>query len=154
MGRTDNPGKPINWGVKGISDPGTPDAATLTTTDKCTNGVPIGKYKFEDVAPGDYILAITRRGFLPRYGKITVAASEYLGHREILGGDVNGDLVINDKDLSAITTKVGRYQTPPYNPTYDLRGSKSVTSGDVGIIRFNLGANTMIYQETKDWLNL
>jgi hypothetical protein len=151
MGNTNNPGKPINWALKNIFTPGTPSDLVLTSVNKCTT-VPIGKYRFEDVPPGNYILEISRLGFLPRYGKITVDKSEYLGHREIFGGDVNGDLVINERDLSTMPAKVGRYQTPPYNPNFDLIGSKGVSLGDVAVIRFNLGATTSIYQETDDWL--
>ncbi|MCL2510769.1 MAG: hypothetical protein FWF09_01825, partial [Bacteroidales bacterium] len=85
IGNTNNPGLPIRW-----TDHETSNTATTTATDKCTD-LPIGKYIFTDIAPGDYLLEISRQGFLVRYGVITVTGNDYLGHRELIAGDVNGD---------------------------------------------------------------
>jgi hypothetical protein len=152
IGATNNFGEPIRWDAIGISFPGVPNTTLLTETDNCTFK-PIGKYKFTDVAPGKYIMAITRKGFLVRYGVITVAGDNYLGHREILGGDVNGDLKINGEDLSVIRTKISSYGNTMYNPGYDLCGSKSVSPNELSIIRTNNNADTTIYKETEDWIN-
>ncbi|MCL2511240.1 MAG: hypothetical protein FWF09_04240, partial [Bacteroidales bacterium] len=85
IGNTNNPGLPIRW-----TDHETSSTATTTASDKCTD-LPIGKYIFTDIAPGDYLLEISRQGFLVRYGVITVTGNDYLGHRELIAGDVNGD---------------------------------------------------------------
>ena len=151
MGNYNNPGFPINWSSIGISA-GIPNSATTSLSDRCTVA-PIGKYKFKDVAPGLYVIEITRKGFLTRYGVINVTGSNYLGHREILGGDVNGDIAINAKDLSAISSKKTNYGTPIYNATYDLMGQKKVSSNDVKIISLNFNAYITIYKETDDWAN-
>ena len=152
MGNTNNPGLPIRWESKGVSNPEIPNATLLTETDKCPQGI-IGKYIFEDVVPNDYVLEIARKGFLPRYGVISIKGGGYLGHRELLGGDVNGDLVINEKDLSAIQAKMSTYGSSVYNWIYDLDGNQSINSMDADIIRMNLGVNISIYQETEEWLN-
>jgi len=152
VGKTNNPGLPIRWEAKGIFEPGIQDDATLTETEKCPRGN-IGKFEFKNVLPNDYVLEIARPGFLPRYAVITVENDGYLGHRELLGGDVNGDLVINEKDLSAVQIKVSAYGSEDYNWKYDLDGNQSVNSSDIGVIRFNLNANTAIYMETYNWLN-
>ena len=112
----------------------------------------IGKYTLTDVAPGDYVLEIARAGFLPRYGRISVssASNPYIGHREILAGDINNDLTINDKDLSAIRTRVELYGSPIYDSRYDFNGDKQTNNVDVDVIRVNLGASVLIYQETVD----
>jgi hypothetical protein len=153
QGFTNNPGLQINWGDKLIPDPGVVSTETLTPLNKCTT-VPIGRYKFSDIAPGIYVMEIARYGFLPRYAKIEISHSNYLGHREILGGDVNGDLVVNERDLSAFASKKGTYSPPAsYNWTYDLNGDKKIDGLDQFIISFNLGSLISIYAETADWMS-
>ena len=155
VGRTDNPGLPIRWDVIGITNSGIPNTDTLTYTDNCiADTVSIGKYKFENIAPGRYVIEIARQGFLTRYAEITVTGNNYLGHRELLGGDINGDMMINEKDLSAIQSKTNTgYGSGGYNHVYDFDGNKSINSDDVNIIRLNLNAYPTIYQETEDWVN-
>jgi hypothetical protein len=153
IGATNNPGLPIQWDLVGITTPGTPSPATVTSPTDCPD-TPIGKYNFKNIAPDDYVLEISRQGFLIRYGVIKVSAMSdiYLEHREILGGDVNGDAIINEKDLSAIRPKMGIYGTPLYSPTYDFDANKSINNLDVSIIRLILGAQAIIYKETDDWM--
>jgi len=156
MGRTDNPGKPILWGKiinEELISIGTPSSITVSGVGDCPDSH-IGKYIFTNIAPGDYVLEIARKGFLTRYGKITVEGDNYLGHREILGGDINGDLMITEKDLSTIRTKITNYGSSLYNAAYDLRGTKGVSSGDVSIISFNLGAYSDIYEEAENLMGL
>jgi len=152
MGSINNPGLPIKWENKGIINTGIPNPDTLTETENCPLK-DIGKFKFENVLPNEYVLEIARPGFLTRYGLISVSADGYIGHRELLAGDVNGDLVINEKDLSALQTKMGLIDNSTYNPIYDLDGNQSINSLEINIIRANLGATSSIYQETEDWLN-
>ena len=153
VGRTDNPGLLIRWHVIGVI-PGTPNTNVTTLINPCLHpDTIIGKYTFENIAPGKYVLEITRQGFLARYGEITVTDDNYLRHREILGGDVNGDLMIDQKDLSAIRLKTGVYGSAPYNHIYDFNGDKTVNSSDVNVIRVNLNTYTTLYQETEDWIN-
>jgi hypothetical protein len=70
IGATNNPGLPINWHLLGIV-PGITD----DETGKCPVGY-MGQYFFNRVAPGDYILEISRQGFLSRYGLVTVEDSD------------------------------------------------------------------------------
>ena len=150
MGIFNNPGLPIRWfDALGVT-PGDPNSATLTPADRCTT-VPIGWYVFDDVASDDYILELSRQGFLSRYGEINTG-DLYLGHREMLGGDVDGDMKIDEKDYSAIRAKESVYGNTNYDVRYDLTGDKGVNSLDFNIIRVNFGANNAIYQETEDWV--
>jgi hypothetical protein len=150
-GRTNNPGLPIRWSVFGYS-PLPQDPNTLSDIDRCPTA-PIGKYIFKDVPPNNYIIELYRPGFLIRYGEITITSTsaDYLGHRELLAGDVNGDFMISDKDLSVIRSKTATYGQLSYNWMYDLNGSKTVDTGDTDLIRINLGASMTIYRETYDW---
>jgi hypothetical protein len=154
-GYTTNPGLPIIWSDAGVTPPGLPRDDKLTELDNCTDGTPIGKYYFDNVAAGTYILEILRQGFLVRYAEITVGQDEelYLGHREILGGDVNGDAMVNEKDLSAIRSKTSFYGTSQYNPLYDFNGDKSINNIDANIIRLILGTNGALYQEAFNWIS-
>jgi hypothetical protein len=150
MGTTYNPGLPIRWHILGVT-PVTPNADLITTSDRCPSAN-IGKFAFKNISSGDYVIEISRSGFLTRYGKITVTGDTYLGHRELLAGDVNGDFMINDKDFSAFRTKTGTYGTSNYNWLYDFNSDKSINSIDNNIIRTNLGSYISIYEETDDWL--
>jgi hypothetical protein len=151
IGATNNPGLDIRWGDLGVIDPSIPNDDTLTETDNCPTAH-IGKFTFENIAVGDYVIEISRLGFLTRYGIITVEGDDYIGHRELLGGDVNGDLMINDKDLSAIRSKMGIYGSTIYDWKYELNGDKSIDAFDANVIRINLGAYCTIYQETFDFI--
>jgi hypothetical protein len=84
---------------------------------------------------------------------VDVDATDYLGHREILAGDLNGDLLISEKDLSAMFPKTDRsYGFPLYDWKYDFDGDGMIDNVDIQCIRTNLGSQRTIYQETKDWL--
>jgi len=152
MGYFNNPGLPINWNAIGVANSGDPDKETLTAADNCPT-VPIGKYIFKDIAPGEYVIAISRPGFLTRYGVINVTGDDYLKHRELLGGDVNGDMKIDEKDYSAIRSKESMYGSAIYNVIYDVTGDKGINTHDFNIIRVNFGAHNTIYQETEKWVN-
>jgi hypothetical protein len=152
MGATNNPGLPIQWNSIGITKPGMSNSIKLTATDKCPT-TPIGRYTFDGIAPGTYVLEIARQGFLTRYGVITVSSSSYLGHRELLAGDVNSDITMNAKDLSAISPKQGAYNTSNYAWKYDTNGDKNTSKQDVQIIQINLNAYITIYEETDRWIN-
>jgi len=150
MGHPNNPGLPIRWGDIGAIFEDSDDAPpTLTETEKCSLDH-IGKYRFENLAAGSYVIEISRKGFLTRYGVITVEGDDYLGHRELLAGDVNGDLMITEKDLSTIRTKVSTFDNRLYNSAFDLNGNQFIDISDIDIIRFNIGAYCTIYQEAYD----
>jgi len=140
---------PIRWSIIGVTASETLNPELTGPGNWCTDA-PIGKYIFEDIAPGEYILEIARQGFITRYGRIIVEDSEYLGHREILGGDVNGDLMINEKDLSTIYSKSSAYGKTSYEWKYDINGDGSVNGNDAVIIRINMNAKSDIYQEAFD----
>jgi hypothetical protein len=150
IGATNNPGLKISWDVLGVTTPGTVSADIITAALPCPFGN-IGKYTFKNLAPGDYVLEIARQGFITRYGAITISGNGYIGHRELLAGDVNGDLKIDEKDFSTIRPKSGAYQSPNYTWKYDLTGNKAINESDVQVIRINMGVFSDIYKETEDW---
>jgi hypothetical protein len=143
-----NPGLPIRWNVLGYTL-GTVNNDKLSLIEKCPDKE-IGRFTFTDIAPGTYAIEISRQGFLPRYGAIVINGSNYLEHRELVGGDLNGDLTINEKDLSALSTRKTNYGTSSYAWKYDLDGDAQTGNNEQNIIRINLGAIITIYQETLD----
>jgi len=148
---TNNPGLPILWSeigkTQGIID-NTPVSGIgdVPTT-------PIGMYKFEEVAPGEYILELSRSGFLLRWAKITVTGDQILGHRELLPGDVNNDLIIDSYDMSRLNAKYTNSGAVIYDPTYDFNADGVIQFGIENlIIRFNISARIIIYEETSNFL--
>jgi hypothetical protein len=152
IGQTNNPGLPIRWQAKGITNTGVVDVTTTNHLNYCVTS-PIGKFRFENVPSGEYVIEVARQGFLTRYGKITVSSNAYIGHREILAGDVNSDNVIDVKDLSAFQTKNALFGFPAYIWKNDLNGDKKVDNNDLELIRVNLNSLSTIYEEAFYWLN-
>ncbi|MCL2511833.1 MAG: hypothetical protein FWF09_07260, partial [Bacteroidales bacterium] len=151
IGNINNPGLPIRWNQSGGNQI-VRDTTTLTVTDNCPV-VPIGKFILQNVDFGDYVMEISRPGFLTRYGVISINENAYLGHRELLAGDCDGDLIINGQDYSEIRSKTSSYGHITYNRKYDLNGDGNVDNTDINILRFNMGVFFTIYQETTDWIN-
>ncbi|MCL2511366.1 MAG: dockerin type I domain-containing protein, partial [Bacteroidales bacterium] len=104
--------------------------------------------------PGDYVLEISRQGFLIRYGVVTVTSSGYsMEHREILAGDVNGDLMVTMQDYSTVRSKQGAYQSANYIWKYDFNGNGTIDNADFSLLMINLGMHYTIYKETFDFIN-
>ncbi|MCL2040429.1 MAG: hypothetical protein FWG84_00115 [Bacteroidales bacterium] len=151
IGNLNNPGLSIKWSDIGKIS-GVPNTAKLTLADRCPTA-PLGWFILEDIAPDEYILEISRQGFLTRYAEVHITDNAYLEHRELVGGDVNGDMKIDEKDYSAIRSKEGFIGNGNYDLRYDLTGDKGINSADFNVIRINFGAHNTIYQETKEWVN-
>ena len=152
IGNTNNPGLEISWEDIGKTV-GTIDNTLLTENDN-TPSVPIGMYKFENMAPGDYVIEISRQGYVTRYGVITIDIDgKSLGHRELIAGDVTGDFMIDGADVSSIISHFTDNTNVQYDPRYDLNGDGNANSGDFQIIIGNLNANIGTYLETLEWIN-
>ncbi|MDL2315358.1 hypothetical protein LJC16_03760, partial [Bacteroidales bacterium OttesenSCG-928-C19] len=111
IGLTNNPGVPISWNMVGKP------IGTIDNTELTEGQVPesnIGMYSFEGVPIGDYLLVISRAGYLTRYAKITVSGDATLGHRELLCGDVNSDNFVTISDLSLLNANKYSYPSTNY----------------------------------------
>jgi len=147
IGATNNPGELINWKNYLGKTQGAVDDTPVTGHGDIPTA-PVGMYKFENVVPGQYVLEISRKGFISRYFSFSVD-----DHKELLAGDVNGDETVGILDLSIIRTKQPAiYGTPGYDPRFDLNGDGVINSRDNSIIFNNMGANPEIYQDTKEWI--
>jgi hypothetical protein len=161
VGALNNYGLPINWqeaiGVQGSA----PLTDVLNEEEKpnTVSGATLGLFTFENVKKGDYILEIIREGFVTRWAKINVNANEqvnYAGHRELIPGDLNNDLFINQWDATQMLPYIGgKFQIPStnYNPIYDLNADGKVDQLDYNLILKFSGFWFYHYEETMEWIN-
>ena len=148
-----NPGSPIDWTALGKSCSPLSSPSVLPGNKPTP---PVGWYSFGSVAPGEYILQLSRAGFVPRFVKITVPAGGnlFVGHKEIIGGDVNGDLLIDGSDITEINGSFSpNIYDIKYKPQYDINGNGVVDGTDTSLVNFSLGFNPEVYEDTKDWLD-
>ncbi|MDR2979788.1 MAG: hypothetical protein LBV02_05060 [Bacteroidales bacterium] len=148
--RTDNPGLPIDWLRLGQTA-GLADTVTVRGQGDLP-GKPVGYYSFT-VPPGEYVLVLSRTGYLDRYAKIVIYADSYLGHRELLSGDLNASRNITVADLSLIKAyqSVG-FGNGLYQARYDLDGNKIIGQRELDMVLFYMGATYLIYPESRIWL--
>jgi hypothetical protein len=155
-GDLNNPGYPIDWSyINKQRNESKVDTTTLHGPGQ-KPVLPIGLYTFVDVMPGEYILALKRAGFLPRYARITVASggAMFIEHREIVGGDMDGDLRIDDQDVLEIYRRTGNgLGDPAYNARYDINGNGDIEIGDVSTARGLRGFKIEGYTDTQEWLD-
>jgi len=151
MGSASNPGKKISWEKLG-KEIGTVSEEVVASGEE-PEGI-IGMYTFENVVPGEYILQVSRAGFLTRWGKVNINEDGMsLGHREIIAGEFNEDFSIRLSDISILNANIAEFEHEYYNAMYDVDGSLGIDAGDIEILLFNLGSFITIYLETEEWIN-
>jgi hypothetical protein len=148
LGRLENPGVDINWEALEFTR-GTVDDTPLLKGEKPQ--LPIGLYRFNNVKKGDYVLVLSRAGYVTRFAKITVGNdSEFLEHRELIPGDVSNDLMVDVSDLSTLNSMFSNFGDPKYDPKYDLNGDLKIDMADLSIIKVYLQFHFGIYEDTAD----
>ena len=160
VGALNNYGLPIDWMEAIHVSGGTPITNILQPGEQpaTIQGQTLGLFKIEDVTKGDYILEIKREGFVTRWAKISVDASkpvQYLGHRELVPGDVASNRIINLADISAEKVEIGgNYSIPTtqYTPKYDLNADGKINQLDFNLILKFEGFWYYHYEETMKWL--
>jgi hypothetical protein len=151
IGKNDNPGEHIDW--TDIGKTAIYPVYTPVEPDQIPDP-PVGMFKFENVVPGSYILEIYRQGYIIRWGEVKIDEDGMsLGHRELIAGDVNDDLIIDMSDPSIVNSKYSNKTDANYDPRYDLNGDGKVNFEDVLIIIENFGASIGTYEETRSWAN-
>ncbi|MDR0206748.1 MAG: hypothetical protein LBI45_05785, partial [Bacteroidales bacterium] len=146
IGNTNNPGLPIDWESIGRTI-GTVDNTEVAQGQEPTK--PVGMFKFENVVPGEYVIEISRQGYLTRWGKIEITENgATLGHRELIAGDMNDDLQIDASDISNLLNAIAGDNN---DPRYDLNGDGNVNQLEIQIIQYNINAYIGIYTETMEW---
>ena len=146
-----NPGEPINWLSLG-KDIEEIDTTLLTAEDNIPTA-PIGLYRFADVEAGDYILVLSRPGYISRFCKVNISSDGVLGHREIIPGDVDHNLVINAYDISKVNAKYSYYGSSGYESQYDINADGEVNGRDVSMLLYYLGFHIELYMDTATWVS-
>jgi len=148
LGRTSNPGTPINWGqIRTASQ-------ERNNTFLQENELPesnIGRYSFDNILQGEYILVLTKEGYFPRFAKINISEEKYLiEHRELVPGYFNENFTVDENTLSKILENISRYDRDfsGYNPKYDINGDLRVDMTDLSILKFYLGFHWLLYEDT------
>jgi hypothetical protein len=150
IGATNNPGEKINWAELGKSVGAVSDA---TVAEGEYPVPPVGMFKFENVIPGEYILEISRQGFIVRWAKVTISVDGMsLGHRELIAGDVFASFLIDGADVSDINSHIYDADNMEFAPKYDLNGDGNISAEDMQIIIGNMNANITTYLETLKWI--
>jgi hypothetical protein len=150
-----NPGVAIDWSIINKIQTSPPDSTSVTPGQKPKLPEAVGLYRFENVPQGDYVLVLSRPGYLPRYAKITILNDNLtVGHREIIGGDVNGDMAINALDINATNSRVvSKFNSiGNYEARFDINGDDQIDSDDVDLIRFFQAFHIEGYTDTLEWL--
>jgi len=150
-----NPGAPIIWEIiNKIPDLGMEkDTTTLRPGEEAA--ISVGHYTFENVAPGNYVLTLSRPGFITRYAKVTVVSggTPFIEHRELIGGDVNNDMRIDPLDINAINYRLGyTFGDGGYDARYDINGNTEIEIGDISLVKFFQGFHIEGYEDTSEWL--
>jgi hypothetical protein len=122
-------------------------------------GATVGLFVIDDVTPGSYILEIKRAGYMVRWTKITVNPQDstlYLGHRELIPGDVVNFLIIDNDDAQLIINKIKvgiYYGHIDYEPAYDLNADGFIDSYDLFLLKKYINFRFLHYRETKEWID-
>ena len=99
-------------------------------------------YTFTGVEDGEYVLKISRPGYLSRYKVINVVdGTATIDALEIYAGNVNGDYVIDGKDSGPLFLALGDWDDDPgYSVTYDFNTDGTIDGQDTGVLFSRLNA--------------
>ena len=160
VGALGNFGLPIRWKEAiGVQENATA-TEILNKGEKplTVNGTTLGLFTIENVKKGEYILEIKREGFVTRWANIIVNDDEpvfYVGHRELIPGDINNDFLVNQLDAAQMKRYIGGDFLNPstnYNPKYDFNADGKVDQLDYNLIlKFN-GFWYYHYDDTSKWI--
>jgi hypothetical protein len=156
IGKTNNPGVSIHWEDL-IENP----ISNIDSTELGENELPdnpVGVFTFTGVLPGNYILVLSRVGYVTRYAEVEVIRNgDYLKHRELVLGDVNNDGEITYNDVTAALSNYSSLfdpsSDPAYDPRYDINADGMVDCSDIISIVGLQGFWFYNYSDTRLWLN-
>lgn len=106
------------------------------------------------VSAGEYLVKISRPGYLSRYSKIALNDDVVdLGNKILIAGDVNDDGVIDLNDSTLLSSALNsNYGDDNYNIMADFNGDKMINSVDEGILNNNIGKTSNDYDENVDYI--
>ena len=109
----------------------------------------LGTFSFLNIANGDYVVEISRPGYLTRYVSVTVAGGTAdMGAKPLLAGDVNGDGSVDDSDADALNASwYTAFGDDGYNVNADFNADGVIADDDYGTLNSNYGKTILDYQE-------
>jgi hypothetical protein len=111
----------------------------------------VGLFQFNKVIYGKYALILERAGYVTRIAIISVNdIDQFLEHRELIAGDVNGDFKVDEADILEILSKFSSYDEVLYDIKYDLNADLKIDMSDVVIARAYLRFIKELYKDTKE----
>ena len=111
---------------------------------------------FTGLASRDYVVSVSRNGYLIRNISITVAGLDVdMGDKSLTAGDVYVDGIIDGSDSEALFSAIGStYETPStYVSAYDLDLNGAIDGTDTEMVFANIGLDVGAYGETVDYYN-
>ena len=125
------------------------------------NSLGLGEFKFEKIPFGDYVLVISRPGFLVRCMNITISPSDLdmrvfeppntqneNGIFELWGGDCNGDMRIDNEDQLLVQYYMNRgtsAYSSDYDPAADIITDGVIDNEDLMRIMANWNLDASMY---------
>jgi len=105
------------------------------------------------LANGNYVLSISRNGFLVRDIAVTISnAAVDLGNKPLIPGDLVVDGAIDVSDLGVLLSAFGAsYGDVNYAPVPDFNVDGSIDVADLGVMLANFGSDISIYGESVDF---
>ena len=147
-----NPGVSIHW-EELVHQSLLPPVNDMTLADGELPQSPIGVYAFRNIPEGDYILALFRQGYVTRFAEVSMLAKGgFIGHRELIPGDMKGNLQVDNADVSEIKQKFTTFNSPNYKPIYDVNADGQVNETDLLIVNKLLGFSLFHYSDTRIWI--
>lgn len=122
--------------------------ATLHLKDQSYSGASFASFSLSGIHADDYIVEISRPGYLSCYRKVTLEDNAVnLGSITLIPGDVNADGIIDEKDLALLTASKGkRYGDDGYSVMADFNGDKVIDAADEQTLKQNLNQTVNSYE--------
>jgi hypothetical protein len=147
LGCLTNPGFPINKAAFGFTGSVHPIVPLLEGEKPQTA---LGLYKFSGVVQGEYILVLSRGGFVTRFAKINVnTENKIIEHRELIPGDVNGNFTVEESDILIMLSKISEYGSALYEPFFDLNGDLKIDMTDISIMKVYMQFRAKYYEDSE-----
>jgi len=147
LGCLSNPGYPINKAAIGYTGNGRTIIPLLEDEKPETS---IGLYKLSNVKQGEYILVLSKGGYVTRFAKINANTENFLlAHRELIPGDANGNFTVDENAILKILSKISEFGDPLYDPFFDLNGDLKIDATDISIMKVYMNFHAKYYEDSE-----
>jgi len=147
LGSLSNPGFPINKAAIGYTGN---ERTIIPLQEGEKPKTSIGLYKFSEVKQGEYILVLSKGGYVTRFVKINANTEILLlTHRELIPGDATGNFSVEVADILFLLSKISEYGDLLYNPDFDLNGDLKIDPTDISIMNVYMNFHAKYYEDSE-----